>query len=63
MPTDDDHPRWNECGDQHCDRFPCVVYKEGYADGFEDGHGAGYGAGYADGYGEGFDAGAASVSE
>ena len=44
---------WRECDDEHCDAFPCRVYKEGWADGYETGRAVGYGEGYAAGYGEG----------
>jgi hypothetical protein len=54
----DDHPDYRECTDQDCPRFPCRVYREGYADGYGDGQAAGYAAGAADGYA----AGAAAVS-
>ena len=50
--------RYQTCDDEYCDRFPCRVYRVGYA----AGHGAGFGAGYtegradgyADGYGDGY---------
>jgi hypothetical protein len=45
---------------QECPRFPCRVYREGYALGYAAGHGAGYAAGRADGYAEGFSDGAAA---
>lgn len=49
----DDHPPYQECMDEDCERFPCKVYKEGWSDGFDEG----YGAGSAAGYEAGFDAG------
>ena len=51
------------CGDDACPRFPCRVYKQGYADGYESGRLAGYMAGYADGYSEGYGEGYAAGSE
>lgn len=54
----DDHD-YRECTDHHCERFPCVVYKEGFRDGYEQG----FGDGYANGYAEGFADGAAPAGE
>ena len=45
--------RYQHCGDECCERFPCRVYKEGYRNGYLDGYAAGYSAGYADGYAQG----------
>lgn len=42
--SDDDHD-YRTCGDRDCERYPCRIYKEGYANGRDDG----YFAGYADG--------------
>ena len=44
-----DGHRYQACTDEHCDRFPCRVYKEGYRNGWQDGHVAGYAAGFPDG--------------
>jgi hypothetical protein len=43
---------------QDCPRFPCRVYREGYA----DGHGAGYTAGQDAGYAQGYNAGYAAAA-
>ncbi len=45
-----DHPLPEDCDDRDCPRFPCVMFKRGFA----DGHGAGSaawlcGAGLSDG--------------
>lgn len=60
----DDKHRYQTCRDELCERFPCRVYKEGYANGYDDGYSAGYSSGYAAGYAEGhadgFSAGAAT---
>jgi hypothetical protein len=48
-----DHHDYETCGDPNCDRYPCVVYKAGYAAGLDDG--------YQDGYADGFCDGAASA--
>jgi hypothetical protein len=48
--------RYQSCKDEHCERFPCRVYREGFA----DGHAAGYSTGYADGYAQGFPDGIAA---
>jgi len=45
---------------QDCPRFPCRVYREGFADGHGAGYAAGEAAGYAQGYNAGYAAGAAS---
>ena len=37
------------CDDEHCERFPCRVYREGYEQGYADGTGAGFAAGMAQG--------------
>jgi len=58
----DDHPHWSQCPDPHCDRFPCQVYREGYADGSQAGYASGYAAGNADGFAEGYAAGAADTA-
>jgi hypothetical protein len=58
LPGTRERHRYQTCDDEYCERFPCRVYKEGYA----AGHGAGFGAGYtegradgyADGYGDGY---------
>lgn len=44
---------YEECDDEHCQRYGCVAYKKGHAAGYLEGEGAGYGNGYAAGYGEG----------
>jgi hypothetical protein len=49
------------CQDEDCPRFPCRVFKEGYAAGYRAGHAAGYAEGYTEGYGEGFSAGVSSA--
>lgn len=41
------------CDDDDCPRFPCRVYKEGWADGHAAGSASGYASGYSDGYSEG----------
>ena len=58
----DDTHDYQTCTDEHCERFPCRVYKEGHADGYDEGEQAGYGAGFAEGWIEGFAAGVASAS-
>jgi hypothetical protein len=50
--TREEH-RYQLCGDDDCERFPCRVYKEGYRNGFADGHAAGWAAGWAAGYAKG----------
>jgi len=45
------------CGDEDCQRYPCRLYKEGYADGYADGYQIGYAEGYAQGYSAGYQAG------
>ena len=55
--------RYEQCGDEYCQRFPCRVYKQGYADGWRDGHLAGYAEGYADGFSEGYAEGASDAGE
>lgn len=51
-----------DCRDEECPRFPCVMFRRGYEAGFRDGFGAGFGAGEAAGYAAGYSAGAASVT-
>jgi len=41
-----------ECTDEFCNRYPCKVYKQGFADGNQAGYSAGYDAGKADGRAE-----------
>jgi hypothetical protein len=50
----DDHPHYSDCPDADCPRFPCRVWREGYA--------AGYAAGAADGYAQGVSDGAQAAS-
>jgi hypothetical protein len=54
--------RYQTCRDEDCDRFPCRVYKEGYAAGHGAGFGAGYAEGRADGYADGYGDGYSDVS-
>jgi hypothetical protein len=54
----DDHPHYSDCPDADCPRFPCRVWREGYA----AGHAAGYAAGAADGYAQGVSDGAQAAS-
>jgi hypothetical protein len=49
----DPEHRYQLCTDEHCERFPCRVYK----DGWRDGHATGYERGYAAGFAEGYEAG------
>lgn len=44
---------YRACPDEFCDRFPCRIYREGYA----DGSAADYAAGQADGFAEGYSTG------
>jgi hypothetical protein len=44
---------YTACDDEDCPRYPCRIYREGYADGYGDGNAAGYAAGSADGYAAG----------
>ena len=60
--TDKEH-QYQLCNDDDCPRFPCRVYKEGYARGYQDGVITGYAAGYADGFSEGYSQGAADASQ
>jgi flagellar biosynthesis/type III secretory pathway protein FliH len=60
--TRDEH-RYQLCDDEYCDRFPCRVYREGFAAGHEAGTAAGYAAGRADGYAEGYSDGQADAAE
>ena len=41
------------CYDPDCPRYPCKVYKEGYAAGCADGRATGYSEGYTEGYAAG----------
>lgn len=56
---------YQTCDDDDCPRFPCRVYKEGFANGravgYAEGYGAGYVGGYSEGYQEGFTAGVSSA--
>ncbi len=60
--TGADH-RYQACTDEYCERFPCRVYREGYAAGYGAGSAAGYAAGHADGYAEGYSDGQADAAE
>lgn len=55
-PLKADH-EYQLCDDPDCPRFPCRVFKEGYAAGWQlgyvEGEATGYAQGYSDGYGEG----------
>ena len=53
--------RYQTCDDEWCDRFPCRVYREGYAAGHAAGFASGYAEGRADGYAEGYADGAADA--
>ena len=53
--------RYATCDDEWCDRFPCRVYREGYANGRAAGFASGYAEGHADGYAEGYGDGAADA--
>jgi hypothetical protein len=53
--------RYQLCGDEWCDRFPCRVYREGYEAGHGAGFAAGYSTGHADGYSEGYSDGHADA--
>jgi flagellar biosynthesis/type III secretory pathway protein FliH len=55
----DDPHDYDDCGDAACQRYPCVVFKQGYRKGWDDG----YPEGYEDGFAAGFSAGAASCEE
>ena len=55
--------RYEHCRDDYCQRFPCRVYKQGYADGYRDGHLAGYAEGYTEGFAEGYAEGASDAGE
>jgi len=48
---------YTACDDEDCQRYPCRLYKEGYADGYADGYQIGYAEGYAQGYSAGYQAG------
>ena len=37
MGVSDGHPPPHLCRDQDCDRYGCVLYRQGYADGHADG--------------------------
>ena len=50
--ADTDHD-YRMCGDEDCPRFPCRVYKEGYARGYLDGSISGYAQGFGEGYAQG----------
>jgi len=52
---------YRTCTDEWCERFPCRVYREGYAAGYGAGYGAGYAAGRAEGYAEGYSDGQADA--
>jgi flagellar biosynthesis/type III secretory pathway protein FliH len=52
--------RYQACQDEDCERFPCRVYREGYAAGHAIGYAAGHADGYAEGHADGYTAGAAS---
>ena len=41
---------YESCYDMDCPRFPCRVYKQGFADGYAAGTAAGQAEGYAEGY-------------
>jgi flagellar biosynthesis/type III secretory pathway protein FliH len=56
-PSTDQEHRYQLCGDEYCDRFPCRVYKEGQRDGYDDGYRKGYDDGYAAGFGAGYSEG------
>ena len=58
--TAEEH-RYQLCGDEWCERFPCRVYKEGYAAGHAAGFASGYAEGRADGYSEGYGDGQADA--
>jgi flagellar biosynthesis/type III secretory pathway protein FliH len=51
--TEQEH-RYQFCADEHCPRFPCRVYKEGFQDGHRRGFDEGYAKGYPDGYNDGY---------
>jgi flagellar biosynthesis/type III secretory pathway protein FliH len=55
--------RYEQCGDDYCQRFACRVYKQGYSDGWRDGHLAGYAEGYTEGFSEGYAEGASDAGE
>jgi hypothetical protein len=57
----DNQPDRGSLAPQECPRFPCRVFREGYALGYAAGHAAGYAAGHAAGYAEGFSDGLASA--
>jgi hypothetical protein len=59
--TEQEH-RYQLCTDEWCERFPCRVYKEGYAAGYGAGYGAGHAAGRAEGYAEGYGDGQAEAA-
>jgi flagellar biosynthesis/type III secretory pathway protein FliH len=63
LPVSREEHRYQTCDDEYCDRFPCRVYKEGYAAGHGAGSAAGYAAGRADGYSEGYSDGQADAGE
>ena len=54
--TAEDH-RYEYCGDQHCPRWPCQVYKQSLEDGHRRGYDEGHAQGYAEGHRDGYDAG------
>ena len=58
--TQSEH-RYQSCDDEWCDRFPCRVYREGYAAGHAAGFASGYAEGRADGYSEGYGDGQADA--
>jgi hypothetical protein len=55
--------RYQSCGDDLCDRFPCRVYREGYEAGNGAGFATGYSTGHADGYEAGYSDGQADAAE
>lgn len=49
-----DEHRYEYCGDEHCPRWPCQVYKQGAEDGYRRGFDEGVAKGYEDGYEAGY---------
>ena len=53
MPTRPPEHLAEDCHDDSCHRFPCVMYKRGYEAGYRDGYDRGWQAGYDTGFPDG----------
>jgi hypothetical protein len=49
-----------DCRDDDCPRFPCVMWRKGFAAGYRRGYDQGFEEGYAAGYADGYAKGLAA---